>query len=998
MSASLTFWSELLRGLFSAQERVLVHEIDLFSSHRGPNTRRSQHLLLKEAVEFVRQRESTPNIYFSPGVFEDGNRTYATACRRVRGLGFDIDFGTVGHHRPSVFATAKDAQLYIRSLPLQPSATWMTGHGIQGFYLFKSPLELAVGATNQTTPLDLYRVAAGALRAVLQADVTCGPERPFRIPGTLNRKPNCPDVRGRVLGFATGPAYDWDELLAWLHSHALAERGGHAEQEGGGGRIREDDLPAYILEELQTAYVEGERSSAFHCQVGSLYFRGFDRSSVEDIMAQFSVVGADKYDDRLRAEAKRSFESWVRYRPNVQSRRALNHPLVFLERRPQYTPLADCRPLTPAFEQMLQDYARLIAGRELPSGTLMAARFLEHVYDWGAKFISNLPCGSGKSTWSICHLAVHAGPAQKYVYVTRTLADLFNAARDLNRLAPALQVGRYHGFDAEECQRLCGRTHTWIECSSNNRRRVCRTCRAKAECSYFTRRHQLKRDVVIMAHAGFLTLLADPEGNHFADRSLIIDEDPQVFRELTLSGEDLEAAEAYISWQCAREYETGASLTPLLPGSTFALDLGHRRTAEHVYDRHYYANHSMPASVYKKLAPGLARCVWHPEYWRLPRYWKVMALAPPERSREVISSLLQFFRPAAFHDLEFVLHERVVRTRDQQSLEYTLRRPQGLDPQSVNCRRLVIHNGSAQLSKQPHNEVMPIFGCPDIDRRGSLVTLHVVQANPRRSRTPANTEAMLEILRQPGFARHENILLAVPSSLPEEQRGRLQEAVRGIWPGTQKQIQVVGRGELRGSNAFAGCTLVLLASSAFSTPVDDLVLTEALRTHRSIPVEDVFTNDGEGPPEMSRGRFSSAALQELYMQQALDEQYQAFFRGKVRTGEPVEVVLAMPSATWPRVFWLTVLPGFHLGGAYHWNEEERTLQPYQRMLGFVELLRMPTGFEIGKREAGQRLGYNGNAAWSDNRGTLLSLLDPFYEEANVRTLRRTAAHPCPSPA
>lgn len=985
MSTNLEFWRELLDWLFPRGERVLVHEIDLFDE--GPSARQSRSLTIEDAVDFVRERKTHPNLYFSPAVFNQTGDSKARSCLRVRGLGFDLDFGTVGHERPSFFETEVEALHYIRSLPLQPSVIWQTGHGLQGFYLFKVPHSLVTArGHSDAQKLGTYRTAAAELRSILHSDVACGPERPFRIPGTLNLKPGCLQVQGRVLRPHFGPTYSWSELRDWLFAHGLDSRQSPMES-GESATADLGDLPEELAEDLTTSYEEGTRSEAFHSQVGRLYVRGYDLPTVLQFMEQYSTVGDEKYGRRLPKEVERSFASWEEYTPVTRSRSAPN-PLRFLERTPVRTRLHECGSLSQEFEAVLQRYEQQICERSRSAGTRQVARFLENVYHPGAKFIADLPCGSGKSTWSLCHMATYAGPDHQYVYVCRTLRDLFRAADDLQRLRPDLHVGRYHGFNQEECRRLCGQQHTWLQCSPNNRRRVCRTCRARTECSYFTRKEQLKADVVFMAHAAFIDLLADPASTFLRDRSVIVDEDPSAFHELSFTSNELRGVELYLRLNCQGE-STGPVLE-LFKGTRVALDEFKPSRVRTTYGEQYYAHSNIRPLAYRPVAKLIGRCIWRPARWKIPPYWgRYQDSIPPERAREILSSVLQFFRPAIQQSMDYVIHERA----SNGGFHYVLRRQQGLSPGSVRCRRLVMHNASALLSKQPHAETLPIHTCPDVSRRGQLVTLHVVQANPRKSRTEQNTETMLRLLRRRTFQRHRRILVAVASSMPQAERDRLMVRLRTIWPDPVVRLRMVGRGELRGTNAHGDCTLVLLASTSLFTTVDDLVLTEALRSGRSIPVADVFSVKGTGGPKMTRGCFDAPSFQELYTQQALDEMYQALFRGAARMDQPVDVVTALPSALWLRALWMTVLPGFNLGSAYRW-QEDGTLKPDLHMRGFMNLVRRPEGFEIGKREAAQKLGYRGPNAWSDNVGKLRHLLQPFYEELNQRVLRRTAHHPC----
>ncbi len=85
------------------------------------------------------------------------------------------------------------------------------------------------------------------------------------------------------------------------------------------------------------------------------------------------------------------------------------------------------------------------------------------------------PCGSGKSTWAICHIALNAREDNRYLYVAETVDALYKTADVLEKLADT-PVGRSHGFNPEKCRALRGVEHTWRDCLPKDPKSACRTC------------------------------------------------------------------------------------------------------------------------------------------------------------------------------------------------------------------------------------------------------------------------------------------------------------------------------------------------------------------------------------------------------------------------------------------------------------------------------------------------------------------------------------------
>jgi hypothetical protein len=87
------------------------------------------------------------------------------------------------------------------------------------------------------------------------------------------------------------------------------------------------------------------------------------------------------------------------------------------------------------------------------------------------------------------------------------------------------------------------------------------------------------------------------------------------------------------------------------------------------------------------------------------------------------------------------------------------------------------------------------------------------------------------------------------------------------------------------------------------------------------------------------------------------------------------------------------MPGMHVESAYRDkagsdDEFKWEFEADERMYG-VRLIEMEPGQEIKKRQMAVELGYTGDRAWEKNKGVIMALMDPFFEEGSTnRMLRR----------
>lgn len=133
---------------------------------------------------------------------------------------------------------------------------------------------------------------------------------------------------------------------------------------------------------------------------------------------------------------------------------------------------------------------------------------------------------------------------------------------------------------------------------------------------------------------------------------------------------------------------------------------------------------------------------------------------------------------------------------------------------------------------------------------------------------------------------------------------------------------------------------------------------------------------------------------------SLDEIYQAIWRTAVRNDRPVEVIVALADEHWLTTRYRTVMPQLNLASAYRERDGVASVEVAGSPQGFkwaferddrlygMSLVEMPAGQEISKRQMAAQLGYAGAWAWEKNKGVIMALMDPFFEDGNNKQYLR----------
>jgi len=150
-----------------------------------------------EDAALYASRQNGVNCYFgicaSPDDFGASGRCSAGQVAVIPGLWADIDIADVtAHSKDNIPATLAEARALVEALPLAPTITVHSGHGLQCYWLFKEPWDI----DNDVERAEAAAIARGwhetimaeAKRRGKVIDATWDLARVFRVPGTANVK------------------------------------------------------------------------------------------------------------------------------------------------------------------------------------------------------------------------------------------------------------------------------------------------------------------------------------------------------------------------------------------------------------------------------------------------------------------------------------------------------------------------------------------------------------------------------------------------------------------------------------------------------------------------------------------------------------------------------------------------------------------------------------------------------------------------------------------
>lgn len=939
-----------------------------------------------------------PNAYFAPAAFAlDATRYQKTDCLHTRCICVDLDYGTDGHAKPSPYPTLEAAYACLVTAPVQPACIWHTGHGLQAMYLLDQPYVFQP-APDQDTRIADYEYVSSTLARMVQSDETFTVQHMFRVPLTVNAKADIPPVTGTVLYWDPTKRHSFDALRALCERYGVPED--DEEDEPLAPEPDPEPVPDAPGDQPVTAVIKAyadlpgdlradiehhhqDRSAAMFAIIQKMVRAGYTGEVIHDAIPRGPDF-KEKYGTSLHYEIDRVLFKLTGQRGSYSGistgTRPAVHPVDDLppplepQHVPVDVPLDTCAPLPDTLREMLARYCQS-AGIPVTDRILNSARFHEHLFNAYPSGVMETPCGSGKSTWALSHIALSAKPEQRYLYVVDTIDALHKAADVLEQLNPELPVGRYHGFDEDRCFALSGKKQNWYDCNPKNPASVCRRCASSTRCCYFNRDTEIQKPAVILCHSGLIRLMeSESHETTIEDVRIIVDEDLNAFLSAEFTLRNLELAQQYIE-------STGVKLAKLLPYTLLAgRQAGYplADTAQSFAGYHYVYRDENETHDAARLCQQMVQAL---RTGSLPPF--TSTAEDTERARDTVYELVNFFRPSYRGDQAYAYRELVTDT----GVQYILKKNRFNLGAGTAGQKQWILNASAQLAAVPYPDNMPVYGCPELKQLGNGLSLHVINGNPMKSGEAGHVATACRIIREICLHReHAHALIAIDKV--SKYGPPIEQAIRDSF-GAGVEIVTLPRGRIRGSNVAGECTFACLAGLSLFSTLDNVALTSTLTVKRVVPVLDNVLND-KNKPAMSAGRFRWRQLQRIYALSALDELYQTLWRTALRNGRPVEAIVVVPDAEWLSVLWRSVMPGFVVHGAH--KSAERGFKPDFRMDGLIFLMGRPAGWEIGKEDVVRLLRYQGNATWKEYGKGIMRLLVPFYETHpdNVRVLRRKA--------
>jgi hypothetical protein len=633
------------------------------------------------------------------------------------------------------------------------------------------------------------------------------------------------------------------------------------------------------------------------------------------------------------------------------------------------------------------------------------------------------PCGAGKSTWALSHIAARASADTRYLYVVETVRQIYEAAAKLEAMT-TVPVGRLHSFNPEQCRELCGQEHDWRRCSPDDPTSLCHTCPERNRCCFYTRRAERQKPILVMTHAGLLRMIESGDAK-LKGAHVIVDEDLDVCSTWDIPLDDLRLVEAchnqFPGWQCLFPHSRAHEFAPIHR-------LGVSKEARSFAARNYIFTNIGSAPAYERM-------LWDNLREELR---KLLALQPApqnafaqeaaklDRVKNVVGTLLSLMRGSG-GQASYSFTEAWDEIKG--AWVYKIRKQRVELGSDMPWASFWMLNASAMLNTAEYPASLPVFTCPDLPDASHLLSLNVIVSSPTKTALEKNltvTEISQALGEQRG--RHGTVMVATAKSGAggKEVREQLADLYA---PNPAPEVIPMTRGRIKGSNAAGTATLAILSAMPLFTDVDDYALQTALLMKRHLPRSLIFHAETD-KLKYAGGRFALPAMRECYALAALDELYQTAWRAAVRNGGPTEVVMAVPDVSWMIALWRTVMPRAQVRSAYRiageksadaWRarvvedgqpllampevpdevkaaiaaassaETTTVYESNQQILGLQSVINMPAGTRIGKKELAHLLGYEGDNAWRDNKDRILAMVESWMEEDdrdNTRLVRQ----------
>ncbi len=514
------------------------------------------------------------------------------------------------------------------------------------------------------------------------------------------------------------------------------------------------------------------------------------------------------------------------------------------------------------------------------------SRFISHVWETNNKSIIDVPCGGGKTQWSMAYIyscvakwvdplislsSDPPAPNPIYLVVDTLKTGIERQQALLNNLKiPPEYIGFFHSFWAEECEALRGDGNGYTYHDIVAQRTLCKDCQYREKCTFFNRNTEISRKVVIMAHEQFVRL--HERGKIDPSRDIIIDEEPKLYYSVVLF---LNHLKSFVD-STEKASINSENIRKIRNVAIQLIEMGEPNRIQSACKFHVSITNDEKLAAIKDL-----------EEWAGSQGSGNRGSVDADDDMDVILPKSQ----ATIYALGYALLSgaRTYTYSDGQTISIARDR---IDFRIPN--RVTILNGSARVSSYMYPDDMSVWTCPSLRKTYPNLYLHCIcaLASKKWFQSPDNIQVLVDAAKN-ALNINEPIFLAVNKINGRGKVGlSVQNAICKSFSGTT--IDVGERGKIRGANDWLDKKQGIVGCSIF-TDMAHYALHAAIRCDQEFQREQLF--NGVHPRFNKRSSLAEQAVNEEFLYQSADEIYQTIMRLAVRhdNNEEAHVVLLVPN-------------------------------------------------------------------------------------------------------
>lgn len=282
-----------LKSIFPNNELI---ELRFFANNNPQERKFINAERTDQLISLIENANGKKDCYFGVAARKSKDNGRKENCSTLSALFVDIDYGSDGHKKESLFKCKEDVLDHIERFPIKPNIIVNSGHGYHLYWLFDKPLEL--NDENMRRAEDTMK----KFSMILGGDTTYDVSRILRIPNTYNLK-NENKILSTIEHYQTENLYSFDDLeiqinnldlfnLPWQtikHDNYTIELNGIKTKRG----------DAYLRAIFGSNHFQvDDRSQLDSKIVFYLLKRGFSDNQINLIFEYFSTTG--KYHERKK--------------------------------------------------------------------------------------------------------------------------------------------------------------------------------------------------------------------------------------------------------------------------------------------------------------------------------------------------------------------------------------------------------------------------------------------------------------------------------------------------------------------------------------------------------------------------------------------------------------------------------------------------------------------------------------------------------------------------